>query len=431
MSSLSDEERINRAALAMGDPYSRRVFVKLAAAAGVALVPGLATLGCGADEAADAPGAAAAAGGKTGTVVNNIATLANDYWADWDKGFKGATDALSCPPKTLLHDYQPTRELSQIRGLRSVGGDMVIGTPSSAGAVPALARLCQQQKVYYAPTWESPAWFTPQDVGDYFVTFMTPPSELAAYEAAKVLFESIDGDGKVIHVKGLAGPTDTFRTTGVERAAREFPGVKLVGGLRANWTREEGRSKTLNSLSAHPDARAVFAQNDSIALGVLSVLDERALKDVKVAGIDGLEELLPRLEQGRNFVASHNSLGVYQAGFSVVNVFDALNGWKPSTPERLLYTGSVLLTQDNVTDLRKKLYGGKSPFDWRKMSRTLNKDTWDPQNEITPIDPDEHWKVFKKDLPLNAEWAKAKTSGEIDRVKQLYADRYKTGPLKA
>ncbi len=85
----------------------------------------------------------------------------------------------------------------------------------------------------------------------------------------------------------------------------------------------------------------------------------------------------------------------------------------------------MLITKNNAAEVRTKVYGTTLPWDWKKMSRTLNKDTWDMQNEIRPIDPEVHWKGFDKDLPLNAAWAKARDSGEFDRVTKLYADHHK------
>jgi ribose transport system substrate-binding protein len=76
-----------------------------------------------------------------------------------------------------------------------------------------------------------------------------------------------------------------------------------------------------------------------MALGALSVLKERGMTNVKVGGIDGLSEGLTEVAKGEQFVATNTSLPPYQAGFAAVMLFDALNGWKPRLPERLIYTG--------------------------------------------------------------------------------------------
>jgi ribose transport system substrate-binding protein len=418
---MSQEEDIVRHALGMRNPISRRVFMQLATAAGVSLPMGSAMSALGGS-------AFAAPAGKAATCV---ATLANDYWAAFIKGFKATSSALKVDQVELYHDNDAARELSQVRGLPTQGVNMLINTVVAAGEVPMVAKLCQENKVYYSAIWEIPAWFTPSDVGDYFVAYMTANSVEAGYQVGKELFKSIGGEGEVVHIKGLATPTDDARTAGMMKAAAEFPGIKIVGGLRGDWVREKARTVMLSMVTAYPNMKAVFAQNDSMALGALSVLKERGLSSVKVSGIDGLSEGLQEVAKGGQFAATNTSLAPYQAGFAAVLLFDALNGWKPSLPERLMYTGSLTATAETAGSIDTKIYqSAELPFDWVKMSRSLNPDSWDPQNNIYPIDPATHWGDAEGKDKLNAAYADAGWKAEFDRVTKLYADHYKSGPFK-
>jgi ribose transport system substrate-binding protein len=414
---MSTEERVIRAAGSLREGLSRRVFLQLATAAGIA-VPAVLR----------APGAQAA----TGKIAAQVATLANDYWASWMKGFDKTSAALGVESEQFIHNNDAAREIAQVRGLPASGAKMFVNTVAAAGELPGIAQQCQEDKVYYGALWEIPNWFTPPDVGDYFVAYMTANSAQAGYEVAKALFASIGNEGEVVHIKGLATPTDDARTAGLMRAAKEAPGIKIVGGLRGDWVREGARKVMLSMVTAHPNMKAVFAQNDSMALGALSVLQERGLTSVKVSGIDGLSEGLQAVAKGGQFVATQTSLPPYQAGFAVVMLFDALSGWKPKVPERMLYTGSVLATAQNAADIDKKIYqSAELPFDWKKMSRTLSPDSWDPQNTILPIDPAVHWAAYEGKEKLNAAYATARAAGEFEAVAKMYADHYKSGPFHA
>lgn len=420
---MSKEEAIVRAGLGIANPVSRRVFMKLASAAGIAVPAATSLTSFGRSAYAVAP---------HGKAATQVATLANDYWAAFIKGFKATTAALKIDDEELYHNNDAARELSQVRGLPTEGVNMLINTVVAAGEVPMIAKLCQENKVYYSALWEIPAWFTPSDVGDYFLAYLTANSVQAGYESAKELFKSIGGEGKVVHIKGLATPTDDARTAGVVKAAKEFPGIQLVGGdLRGDWVREKARTVMLSMVTAYPDMKAVFGQNDSMALGALSVLKERNLTNVKVAGIDGLSEGLQEVAKGGQFVATNTSLPPYQAGFTAVMLFDALNGWKPRLPERLIYLGSLTATAENAAAINSKIYESKElPFNWEKMSRTLHPTDWDPQNVITPIDPEAHWGSAEGKNKLNAAYTNDKWKGELEAVTKLYADHYKTGPFK-
>jgi ribose transport system substrate-binding protein len=414
---MSTEETIVRTALQIQNPISRRVFMQLAAAAGIT-IPAT-TLGGSAFAADVTP--------KAATIV---ATLANDYWAAFIKGFKATAVSLKFDTQELYHDNDAARQLAQVRGLPTANVNMLINTVVAAGEVPMVAKICQENKIFYSALWEIPAWFTPPDVGDFFVTYSTPNSVQGTYEVAKELFKSIGGEGVVVHVKGLATPTDDARTAGVMKAAKEFPGIKIVGELRGDWVREKAREVMLSMVTAHPDLKAVFAQNDSMALGVLSVLKERGLTNVKVAGIDGIPEALQEVAKGGQYVATNTSLPPYQAGFLAVLLFDCLRGYKPKLPERLLYTGAVTATAANAASILEKIYQAKElPFDWVKMSRTLTPDNWDPQNKIVPIDPVTHWGTQPGKDKLNKAYADSGWQSQLDEVTKLYADHYKSGPF--
>lgn len=183
---MSQEENIVRIAGQLKNPISRRVFMQLSAAAGIS-VPAAATFGGFGSKAFAAPAA------KAATIV---ATPANDYWAAFIKGFKATSAALKTEQVELYHDNDAAREISQVRGLPTQGVNMLINTVIAAGEVPMIAKLCQESQIYYSAIWEIPAWFTPPDVGDYFVNYMTANSVDAGYESAKELFKSIDPSGR-------------------------------------------------------------------------------------------------------------------------------------------------------------------------------------------------------------------------------------------
>jgi ribose transport system substrate-binding protein len=398
---------------------NRRAVLQLAAASGITLALPYRT------------GALAAPAMKTGQVVNMVPTLANIFYKSWGDGFEAAAAAFGLTTKTNLPNFEPLKELEFARGLKAAGASMLVGIAGNQSQVPNIARLCQEQGIPYAPAFENPPWFTPQDVGDLYVTFVTPRSRDSAYQTAKYLFKAIGGEGEVIHIRGAAGPTDTFRTQGVELAASEFPGIKLVGNLTTAWTVETGRQAMLTSISANPKAKGVFAQNDTLAQGVLAVIKGQNLSRLKVVGMDAIPEVLPEIQDGSYLIASFNSLGNYIAGLQTVHVFDKLNGWMPKTPERLLETGGVLVTKENVAELQTKVYQNPHAFDWAKMSKVLHPDDWDLQFEVQPANPVKLWEGFPKNLPLNPVWTAPGIAEEIASVQQLYAKHYASGPLKA
>jgi ribose transport system substrate-binding protein len=295
-----------------------------------------------------------------------------------------------------------------------------------------VARACEQAGIYYANIYDLPTWFTPIDVGDHYVLYTTPHSEAVAYQLGKILFKEIGEKGMVIHVPAIPNASaDVQRTAGFLRAVKETPGIKVYTAAPGNWNRIDGRKSFADAIQAQPTFDAVYAQNDSEASGVLSVLNERGIKGKPVIGFDGNKENIRLVAKGQQ-LATHATLGGYQAALCAVWVFDALNGWKQSLPERMMYTESVLITKQNAQALYEKVYAQPElPFDWVKMSKTLHPKDWDPQALVTPINPMTHWKGRKVGkYKLNPAYKKSIASGEFTKVTAIYKAHYKSGPFK-
>jgi ribose transport system substrate-binding protein len=105
--------------------------------------------------------------------------------------------------------------------------------------------------------------------------------------------------------------------------------------------------------------------------------------------------------------------------------YDVAHGYKPTVAERMLKTGGVLVTKENV-EWFMDLKWGKStlPYDWRKMSKVLHPEDWDPQNRVAPWDPEELW--AKKPKPEGFSLPKEYDGFQEDyqRVKEMYKKHY-------
>ena len=60
----------------------------------------------------------------------------------------------------------------------------------------------------------------------------------------------------------------------------------MIAKQSAKFDRAEGLNVTQNMLEAHPNIKAIFAQNDEMALGAIEAIGD---KDIQVIGFDGNE----------------------------------------------------------------------------------------------------------------------------------------------
>ncbi len=236
------------------------------------------------------------------------------------------------------------------------------------------------------------------------------------------------GAGNLVHITGFPGASpDIARTRGLDKALEEFPDINLIVRQPGNWNPIDGRQVMEDAIVAHGEIGGVYAQNDSIGLGVVQALDEAGL-EVPVVGHDGNADNLDMIAEGR-YLATISYMPQYQAGYALVRAYDVIQGFVPSPAERMMYTGGTLVTKDNVGGLKTFLAGedGKLPFDWRKMSRTLHPEDWDPQNVVWPVDAADMWAPYDKPAgyELPAEYLNAVANGELDSVRATYEAQYK------
>ncbi|MCL5676283.1 MAG: sugar ABC transporter substrate-binding protein [Firmicutes bacterium] len=426
----------------------RRLFVKYTSMVAATAALGSTMLwGCGSNNEGK-PGSSGggstaggvAPGGASGLIIKKgspmvtiFTSLDNDYYADWSVGAEQCVKALGMNYERYACEFKAEQLISQFENKAVQGVKVFFLGPPDPSPIPRVCEIAKQYQAHFTVTWESPDWFHPIEGGDYYVSFFLPPGLKAAYDMAKILFDAMGGKGNLIHITGIPGNTpDLMRTMGVDLALKEYPNIKLIERQNGRWNRIDSRKVMEDLISKHKQIEGVFGQNDGCALGALSALEDHGIKGVPIVGIDGSKEALDRIKEGR-MTGTNSSIPQWQAGYSAVAAFDAANGWKPSVPERMMWTGTINITKKNVDSYYKTFIENKIlPYDWELMSKVLHPNDWDPQNEVYPMDPNELWAPMKKPANfkgLPPQVQEAKDKGEFESIKRLYADHWKKKPF--
>lgn len=127
------------------------------------------------------------------------------------------------------------------------------------------------------------------------------PDDVAAGEQeATQMVEALGGEGDVVVLEGPLGSSPQLdRGEGIENVLADEPGMEVLAQDTANWKRDEAVNKMKNWISAFgDDIDGVISQNDDMALGAVQALREAGMADVKVVGIDGIEDGLNAVQAG-------------------------------------------------------------------------------------------------------------------------------------
>lgn len=152
----------------------------------------------------------------------------------------------------------------------------------------------------------------------------------AGAQAADFLAKHLGADAKgpVLVIEGLSG-----NVTGQQRAqgfkgeiARAAPGLKVVASLPGDWDANKAANITNDMLQRHPDLVAIFACNDTMALGAVeTVFAAGRGGKVTVIGVDGTTDGVKSIKAGR-LTASVAQLPYLEGIEAVKDVKEVLAG---------------------------------------------------------------------------------------------------------
>ena len=413
----------------------RRAFLAFASASAIASATAM---------SAGFPGVALA--DSSGKMAHLMMTMRMEYTNDAQSGASGAAEALGLGITSADGQFDSERQLNQFEQQIAAGTNAVMLHAPGGGSIKRIAQLANENKIWLDNTWGTLPWFTPFDVGEYY-TMYAVPEEFSAHrdvtvEVCKKVMEAFGG-GKLVGVTGVEGnSTDLIRSRGRDAAIESYPEITLAGELPGKWNREDSQKAMEALLSRHPDLVGVIGQNDDVADGCISALRAAGIKpgqDVFVTGADGTTLGAEMIQEGRLLATSAN-VPQYMGGLLTTRLYDVMNGWQPKAAERMMNWRSIAMTKDNVEPYLARYVNadGVPPFDYKKMSKVLHPDDWDPQAELFPMDIDLEWGGIDKPegWEYPAAYAESRSSGEAKAVSEEYAAHYKIdffgpSPMKA
>lgn len=407
---------------------SRRDVLRFAGAGGLALALGGGLAACARTESG-------AGGEEEHNILNSYFTLDNVYYDAYNKGSRAAMGQFSFKYHQAVSNNDASAQLSQLKSAELQGIAGVTMIASNNGIQPELMRTLQSAEIYTANMWNNAPWVTPLDIGDYYLTFGVVNGPATFQSVAELLFRKLDGKGKVIEIDGIRGASiNDERLAGVAAAAKKFPNIEMVPSQAGGWSRTVARPIIDALLVQHPDVAGIVSHNDDMTVAIVEALKNKGMngKVVVVSG-DGVPEGLGLIESG-DVYATLCTHPAWLGGHFISRIYDALNGWKPTPAERMIHWGCFSVnTPEAAAEYRKIMYADPAPYDWRKMSRVLNPEDWDPQNLVGVMDPNKYWAYQESTKPAGYSlpeaysgdtWAK-----DLETTTALYKDHFKSDPL--
>ncbi len=268
-----------------------------------------------------------------------VSTLANPFFVSMKDAGEAKAKELGVELVTLDAQDNNEKQASQIEDLISRKVNVLIINPVDSDAVVNSVKEANEAGIPVITVTR------PSNGGDV-VQHLDIDNAFAGKLDAEELAKVLGGKGNVAILEGIAGtPSAQDRQKGFTDFLKDYPDIKVVASLTANYSREEGAKVMEDILQANPELDAVYAHNDEMALGAVRAITAAGRLDkIKVFGIDATDDALAAVKKGE-MVATVKQQPALEMETAVESAAKVLAG---ETVEAKVIIPLVLVTKDNV-----------------------------------------------------------------------------------
>ncbi|KEZ22004.1 D-ribose-binding periplasmic protein precursor [Glaesserella parasuis] len=225
------------------------------------------------------------------TIALAISTLDNPFFVTLKEGAEKKAKELGYNLVVLDSQNDPAKELSNVEDVTVRGAKVLLINPTDSEAVGTAVAVANKKNI---PVITLDRGANKGNV----VSHIASDNVAGGKMAGDFIAEKIGKNAKVIQLEGIAG-TSAARERGEGfKQAIEANQFELLASQPADFDRTKGLNVMENLLASHGSAKAVFAQNDEMALGALRAIKASG-KNILVVGFDGTDDAVKAVNGGQ------------------------------------------------------------------------------------------------------------------------------------
>lgn len=222
----------------------------------------------------------------------SISTLNNPFFVSLDEGISDLASENGTEVKSVDAQNDTAKQTNDVDDLIQQGVDILLINPVDSSAITPAVESANAAGIPVITIDRS------SDGGEV-VTLVASDNTEGGEMAAEYIMEISGKDVVTVQLEGVPGASATReRGKGFMNIAEDS--LDVVDSQTANFDRAEGLTVMENMLQANPEIKAVFAQNDEMALGAIEAIQAAGLTDsIQVVGFDGTEDGIKAVEEGK------------------------------------------------------------------------------------------------------------------------------------
>ena len=167
-------------------------------------------------------------------------------------------------------------QIAHVRNFINQGVDAIIINPNSPTAFDPVFRQGKKKGILVVST--------DAEVSSKDAIYVGIDQKGWAMQSAQWLAKTLDGKGNVVAINGVAGhPANQMRMEGYQQVFANYPGIKILNEVNANWDQAQGQQAMQNLLATYPDIDGVWVQ-DGMAAGAWRAIMTGNRSDIAATG---------------------------------------------------------------------------------------------------------------------------------------------------
>ncbi|MCX7818406.1 MAG: sugar ABC transporter substrate-binding protein [Kiritimatiellae bacterium] len=289
-----------------------------------------------------------AGGGGRPRVALIMKSLANEFFATMAEGARAHQQARANDYELLINGIKDERDLQRqaalVEEMVAQRVDAIVIAPADSKALVPVLKRAQDRGVVVVNIDNRLDAEVCASVGAK-IPFVGPDNRAGARRVAEVVAARLRPGDKVLILEGIRTSFNgQQRRLGFEDAIRAA-NLQIADSQSAEWEMNIANRIAAAMLTTHPDAKAILAANDNMALGALAAVRAAGrVGEVLIAGFDNIAAVRQAIRAGE-IVATADQHADQLAVFGIEHALKILRG--ESVPGDL-ETPVDLITAENV-----------------------------------------------------------------------------------
>lgn len=230
-------------------------------------------------------------------------SLANEFFSTMANGAKQHQSEHAEQYDLIVNGIKDERDLARqvalVEEMVSAGVEAIVIAPADSKAlVPTLRRAAEAGIVIVNIDNRLDAEILAQE--NLTIPFVGPDNKAGAQKVGEALAQKLNkGDG-VLVLEGIRTSFNAQQRREGFQQAMDDAGLKIIDSQTAEWEMSTANTVAAAMLSEHPEAKAILAANDSMAMGALSAAKSAGREqDLLIVGFDNISAIRQALKDGR------------------------------------------------------------------------------------------------------------------------------------